>query len=301
MLKRNLDFQLMGIVAALLLAGCATDTTTAATGAVSVAHAKLLQPWTELTGARPGSLSGTPVQGSYIQLRYPSAVSARINDVYLVDAGLRRIFRYDTTQQTLAQFTTVTPDTKTSIYAAPDLTVYVANPSAGQVLRFTRDGTALPTLSAPGDMARPIYVTMEEGGGRVLVADGLYDQIIVFNSLGRPLSVIKPQQLRAIGAIAAGPDGIYVVDRLDRKVVVIGWDGTFLYSFSLSDLSEPVAIAVNRDNIVFVGDKFERTVKVYRMAKTQDGAAPTAADADGIAPGSFGDISGLAVDGRKLY
>lgn len=283
----------LGIVAALMLSGCATS----ATMPNPAARGELLRPLTDLTGAKPGALSGgTDERDGYIRLRYPTAVSARGNDVYLVDAGLRRIFRYDRAQQTLARFTTLAPDAGTSVYVAPDLSVYVIDPAREQVLHFTRDGIPLPSLSSTGNLARPVSVAAEEGGGRVLVADGLYDQIVVFNSLGRPLSVIKPQQVRAVTAMALGPDGIYVVDRLARQVVVLGRDGTFRHAFGAGDLSEPDAIAVSRDNLVFVGDNFNRAVKVYR-----DSLLVAKAGGAGAAPGSFSGIAGLAVDGSLLY
>ncbi|MCR4299288.1 MAG: NHL repeat-containing protein [Gallionella sp.] len=283
----------LGIVAALMLSGCATSVTMPN----PADRGELLRPLTGLTGARPGALlGGTAERGGYIKLRYPTAVSARGNDVYLVDAGLRRIFRYDSAQQTLARFTTLTPDAGTSVYAAPDLSVYVIDPARGQVLHFTRDGIPLPSLSSTGNLARPVSVAADEGGGRVLVACGLYDQIVEFNSLGRPLSVIKPQQVRAVAAIALGPDGIYVVDRLARQVVVLERDGTFRYAFGAGGLSEPGAIAVSRDNLVFVGDNFDHTVKVYR-----DGLLVSKAGGAGAAPDSFSGIAGLAVDGSLLY
>ncbi len=280
----------LGIAATLMLSGCATPVTMPN----PADRGELLRPLTGLTGARPGALPGGTVgRDGYIRLRYPTAVSARGNDVYLVDAGLRRIFRYDSARQTLTQFTTLTPDAGTSVYAAPDLSVYVIDPAREQVLHFARDGMPLPSLSSTGNLARPVSVAVDEIGGRVLVADGLYDQIVEFNSLGRPLSVIKPQQVRAVAAIALGTDGIYVVDRLARQVVALERDGTFRHAFGAGDLSEPGAIAVSHDNLVFVGDNFDYTVKVYR-----DGLLVSKA---GAAPDSFSGIAGLAVDGSLLY
>lgn len=286
----------LGLIVAmtLMLAGCATSGTMPSSAA---ARGELLLPMAELKGARPGALLGGTVElGNFIQLRYPVAISARNNDVYLVDNGLHRIFRYDRAQQTLAQFTNLTPAAGSSIYAAPDMTVYVAEPNSGQVLHFSWNALQLSSFSAPGHLVRPISVAVEEGGGRVLVADGLYDQIVVFNSLGMPLSVIKSQQVRAISAMAAGPDGIYVVDRLARRVVVLGWGGEFRYAFGAGDLFNPATIAVSRDNLVFVGDNFDHAVKVYRDSLLMSKVGGT-----GAAPGNFGNIGGLAVDGNLLY
>lgn len=295
--KRRFCVDLAVIAAAWALASCAVT----GTGTVNdtAAQRELLQPWIELTGAGLGTSPGLPgfAGGGHVVLRQPTAISARGNDVYLVDAGLRRIFRYGRAEQTLAPFTNLSAGAGTSVYAAPDLSVYVTDPARSQVLRFAWDGAPLPPLNSPGNLVRPIAVTVDEGSGQVLVADGLYDRIIVFNNLGRPLSVIKPQQVRAIAAMAQGPDGIYVVDRLARQVVVLGRDGgDYRYAFGAGSLADPNAIAVARGNLVFVGDNFDQTVKVFRSGRlvAQVGGA-------GVAPGRFNGIAGLAADGGLLY
>lgn len=296
-LKRRFCVNLAVVVATLALVGCAASG--AGTADDAAARRELLQPWIDLTGAGPGTPMGLPGfagGAGYDMLRQPVAISARGNDVYLVDAGLRRIFRYDRARQTLTPFTGVSASAGMSVYAAPDLSVYVTDPARGQVLHFAWDGTPLASLSSPGDLGRPIAVTVDEGSGQVLVADGLYDQIIAFNSLGRPLSVIKPQRVRAIAAMALGPDGLYVVDRLARQVVVVGRDGAYRYAFGAGSLADPNAIAVERGNLAFVGDSFDQTVKVYRSGRlvAQVGGV-------GVAPGRFNGIAGLAVDGGLLY
>jgi hypothetical protein len=136
------------------------------------------------------------------------------------------------------------------------------------------------------------------------VADGSYDQIITFNSLGTALNVIKPQHVLTIAAMAAGPDGIYVVDRLAKQVVVLGWDGRFRYAFGADAMSEPGSIAVSRDNLVFVSDNFNNIIKVYRVQRAGDRRQRAAGEnvllvakigGVGVAPGSFNGIAGLSV------
>jgi hypothetical protein len=63
------------------------------------------------------------------------------------------------------------------------------------------------------------------------VADGLNDQIVILDGLGKAIGIIKPQHMLNIAAMVSGPDGLYVVDRLAKQVVVLGWDGRFLYAF----------------------------------------------------------------------
>lgn len=298
--------QLLSIMAALLLAGCATDPRDA------IAQREILQPWTEITGAQAGtSPQGQPAQmnsppgtAGYIALRRPAAMSARGNDIYLLDAGLRRIFRYDNLQQTLTPFaTTLSVEAGMSLYAAPDMSVYVTDPAHEQVLHFNWDGTPLPSLVSRGNMARPVSVVVDERNGQVLVADGLFNRIIAFDNLGMTLSVFKPQQVLSIASMVTGPDGIYLVDRLAKRIVVLGWDGAFRYAFGADALSEPGAIAVSRDNLVFISDNFNDTIRIYRGQRTRGNNLVLAGKIGGVgvAPGSFNGIGGLAVSDDLLY
>jgi hypothetical protein len=88
-------------------------------------------------------------------------------------------------------------------------------------------------------MARPVSVVVDEHNGQVLVAGGLFDQIIAFDSLGMTLSVFKLQQVLSITAMATWLDGIYVVDHLAKRIVVLGWDATFHFAFGEDVLNEP--------------------------------------------------------------
>lgn len=269
----------------------------------SAAPRALLQRSMDLTGAQLGkSLLGPPSAG-YIKLKRPTAMSARYNEVYLIDAGLNQIFHYNRFQRTLIPFTNLPVNADMTIYAAPDRTVYIADPHSSSVLHFTSDGTPLAPLVSFGNLARPVAVAVDERTGYVVVADGLFDQFIFFNNLGMTLSVVKPKRAVAISAMAAGPDGIYVANRIDRQVTVLGWDGTFRYALGVNDLGAPGAIAVSRDNLVFVSDTFDQTIKVYRGQVAGGGNSLSIAKIGGVGagPGSFNGITGLAVDDTLLY
>lgn len=289
-------------IAALLLAGCAMQDMM---GDPATSRG-LLQPWTNLTDAQVGETQlGWPGTGR-IALRRPVGLSARDGEIYLIDAGLNRIFRYSPTQQTLTPFTSLSASAGMSIYAAPDRSVYITDPNRAEVLHFTHDGTPLPSFVSPGNLMRPVAVTVNENNGQLVVADGLLDQFITFSSFGMTLSVVKPRPALAIAAMAGGPDGLYVADRLERKVIVLGWDGAVRYTLADKDLVAPSAIVVSRDNVVFVGDSFDQTVKVYRGRVTEGSGQKTAdkvakVGGVGAASGRFNGIAGLAVDGGHLY
>lgn len=297
--------QFISFTAAILLAGCAVDSRG------QVTRREILQPWTEITGAQAGSLprglpaqTNSPFGSAYITLRRPTSISGRGNDIYLLDAGLRHIFRYDNFQQTLTPFaTTLSVVAGMNIHVAPDMSVYVTDPAHEQVLHFNWDGTPLPPLVSRGNMTHPVSVAVDEHNGQVLVADSLFDRIIVFDSMGMTLSVFKPQQTLSIAAMATGPDGIYVVDRLAKRIVVLGMNGIFRYAFGADALSEPGAIAVSRDNIVFISDDFDNTIRIYRR-HSANGNNLVLADKIGggqIAMDSFNGIGGLAAVDDQLY
>jgi len=289
-------FILLGLFAQV---GCAVSDTTLDP---AVPHA-LLQRSMDLTGAQMGKSLLGPPSANYIKLKRPTAMSARDNEVYLIDAGLNQIFHYNRFQQTLIPFTNLPVNADMTIYVAPDRTVYIADPHSSAVLHFTSDGTPLPSLVSLGNLARPVAVSVDERNGHVVVADGLFDQFIFFSNLGMTLSVVKPKRAVAISAMATGPDGIYVANRIDRQVTVLGWDGTFRYALGVNELGAPGAIAVSRENLVFVSDTYDQTIKVYRGQVTGGENVPSMAKIGGVGagPGSFNGITGLAVDGSLLY
>jgi hypothetical protein len=304
-IKPYFPTHLLNIIATLILAGCATDSGNAVTSQ------EILQPWTEISNVQVGiSPQGLPSQmnaprsAGYISLQRPAAMSAFRNDIYLMDAGLRRIFRYDSFQQSMTPFaTTLSVAAGMNIYAAPDMSVYVTDPAHSQVQHFNWNGMPLPPLASRGNLARPVSVVVDGQNGDVLVADGLYNQIVVFNSMGMALSAFKPRQVLAIAAMATGPDGIYVVDRLAKQIVVLGWDGAFHYAFGADELSDPGSIAVSRDNLVFISDNFDHTIRIYRRQGSKGSSFVLADQIGGIgaAQGSFNGIGGLAVTDDLLY
>lgn len=283
--KSRILIQLLCIFTAGILTGC----TKTLPFPFRLTNTSWLQPRESLAGA---TLS-LPGEG-FVALQRPTSLTLHDNDIYLVDAGLHRIFRYDRAQQTLSAFATDTPvDSNTSLYAAPDASVYITNPNHNEVLHFRRDGASLPSLVSPGNLVRPVCVTVDESSGLVLVADGQLNQVVVFDHWGMVLSIINLQQVRSIDAMSIGPDGIYILDRLAKRVVVLRKNGSFRYALNTGTAS---AMAVSHDNLVFVGDNFRHSIQVYRKRKVA--AIIVAND---IGPDGFNSIDALATDKNWLY
>lgn len=221
-----------------------------------------LAPLSTLTGARQDrALPATTPAASYLQFIAPTAVAARNGIVYVGDTGLRRILRYDTAQQTMTHVGTHGGSGPMTV--ASDLSLYVADTEARSVLHLAWDGRTVQRFSHPTALARPVGIALDEANGLVMVADGLYRHIAVFNTLGRLMATLKPEQAGSIDALASGPDGLYLVDRTDRRVVVVGLDGIDRYTLGDDVLNDPLAIAVDRFNRVFVSDGFDNTIKVF--------------------------------------
>ena len=155
----------------------------AAQPAVATANKQpLLIPWTTLTGAwvaaprpsPPSSLPRKPAFTGYLSWQSPTAVAARGNYVYVVDGGRRQIFRYDLAQQTMTPFADYAAGAVSAITVASDLSLYVADTNARQVLHFSFDGRLLQRFGNDMEMGRPVAVLLDETSGRLWVRSAGY-------------------------------------------------------------------------------------------------------------------------------
>ena len=266
-------------------------------------YQQLLIPGSTLAGgrisARPNPLSALPHQPGltgYLPWLSPTAVAVRGNYMYVVDGGRRQIFQVDLAQQTMMPFADFSAGAVSGITVAPDLSLYVADINARQVFHFSVDGRLLQTFGNSAEVARPVAVSLDEASGRIWVADSLYNHVVVFNSLGRVLSVLQSRAGRSIAGMAIGTDGVYLIDRLSRQIVVIGQDGADRYTLGKDTLKDPGAIAVDRFNRVFVSDSFDSKIKIY-----EHGQLVASVGGSGATPATFNRITSLWIEQNMLY
>jgi DNA-binding beta-propeller fold protein YncE len=138
-------------------------------------------------------------------------------------------------------------------------------------------------------------VVATEAPGDIFVADSTDARVVVFEPYGRVIRRFGETKLQSVAAMVAGPLGLYVVDRLAQQVVVFGYDGSVRQSFGEGVLVQPRAIAVDAAGRVFVADDADQTIRVFL-----DGEHIANAGGQGSAPGRFGRIDALAVDGNLL-
>lgn len=287
------------LLAGMLMFGCAAPPQSSD----DVGKQTLFTHWSTLTGARvsarpdPMSVAAPiPNFSGNLQFLSPAAVAARGNYIYVADSGRRQIFRYDTAQQSMTPFASYASGGMGNIAVASDLSLYVADISTQKVWHISVNGSPPRSFDNALEISRPVAVLVEASNGQVLVADSLRNHVVVFNSLGRVVSVLRSDEARSIEAMASGPDGLYLVDRVGRKIVVISKDGRDRYTLGGGDLKQPGVIAVDRFNRVFVSDSFDNTIKVFESGKLLASFA-----GGGAVPPSFNRITGLWLDQNMLY
>ncbi len=273
----------------------APDVPKPAVGAAAASGRVLV--WREIDG---GILSENRLTGpDSVRFMRPVAVAARGPLVYIADAGLGRLFSYDTTLDRLRvvmELKDVVRGEVSDIYVAPDLSFYLADTDGGRVLHFDRDGGLIKTLQDPVNIGRPVTVTVNDQTGYIFVADGFNDDVLVYNPAGNLTGAIGIRgngagQFRGITALAQGPQGYYVATRYGvTRVQVMGFDGSYLSSFQPDTVVFPTAIAVRADNRAYVSD--------YLSA---DGRLIQTLGGHGSAPGRFRRITDLWLDGDFLY
>ena len=289
----------VSFIAGMLVSGCAASPHSSA----DAGRHSLLTHWSTLTSgrvsARPDPLSVTARRPNFsgpLQLISPAAVAARGNYIYIADSGRRQIFRYDTGEQSMTPFAAYAGSALGNIAVASDFSLYVVDINTQKVLHFSADGRELRPFENSLEMARPVAVVVDPVNGQVSVADSLRNHVVVFNSLGRVLSVLRSDEGRSIEAMASGPDGLYLVDRVGRKILVIGKDGRDLYTIGAGALKHPGAVAVDRFNRVFVSDSFDNTIKVFEQGKML-----ASFPGGGAVPAGFNRITSLWLEQNMLY
>ncbi|HEY5603445.1 MAG TPA: 6-bladed beta-propeller [Gammaproteobacteria bacterium] len=239
-----------------------------------------------------------------IQFLTPVAVGGVDNYLYVADSGLRIVFRYDlvnNTIETLGNAGTQFAGEMGNMYVARDRSFYIADPAGKQVLHFDELGNLIAAFQDLANLSRPLDVIYDETTGDLLVADGAFSHIVVFNKSGRAIRTIGqrgtgPGRFRAITAMTMSDDGLYVLDRLELPVQVITITGDYKYAFGESHHSFPSAIAVNADGVVYVADKSDNAIRIY-----QDAELLSVFGGTGSAPGRFREITSMWINNDLLY
>lgn len=301
---RRRSFALSGASLALALAGCAAEDAAVRRPPENRGNA-LLTPWLTLNGGwrldqaplRPGRATGPRLQ--FLQ---PVGVAARGDVVLVADAAARTLWRLDRSRDTMAAFAPFTgsgAEQGVSIQLGNDLSAWVALPAEHMVVQYDARGRVVRQWRDEANAARPVAVAVPEHRGDVLIGDGATAQVMVFDPMGRTRELLgrgRSAALQSIAAMALGPRGLYVLDRIAQQVVVLGAQGEVLELIGENQLVQPRALAVDRSGRVFVSDDIDQRIKVFRGTRLL-----TAVGGVGAGPDRFGRIEALAIDGHLLY
>lgn len=296
---------LSGGAFALALAGCAADEKLVRRPGEVVEH-PLLTPWLTLNGGWRADAGQpfrvAPLLGPRLAFVQPVGVAAQGDMVFVADAGARVVWRLEPRRDAMSRFAPYgggTADVGASLQVGTDLSVWIALPAEHEVVQYDVRGRLLRRWRDDANIPRPVAVAVPESRSEVLVGDGATAQVAVFNPLGRPVRLLgggSTPALQSIAAMALGPHGLYVLDRLAQQVVVLGPLGEIVGVIGEHQLVRPRALAVDRSGRVFVSDDADQRIKVYRGTQLLANVGGV-----GAGPGRFGRIEALAVDGNMLY
>lgn len=256
--------------------------------------------WGVITGGAVGNFVTGEVDA---RLKRPVAVAARSNFIYIVDAGLEQLLRYDQSNgelSSLLDLKAAVAGEVADIYVAKDLSFYLTDTDGGRVLQYDPQGRQVRVFSNHFNLTKPVAVNVLEGGD-VVVADGHFDHILHFSSHGELLATYGGRgegggQFINATSMALGPDGFYVGARVGRRVQVLSLNGDYNYSFEEGRVVFPTAIVVDRNNRSYVADMMDNQIKVFdrgRQIATIGGG--------GAAPGKFMRVTDMWLDERFLY
>lgn len=231
----------------------------------------LLVPTTELPGARKPS-------GPFTPFRQPIAVAGSGADVYVADAALGLLLRFDPHANLLVQFPGVTVRHGMRLAVDSDLSLYVLDQASRRILRFARDGTLLTGFTADATVGSLTDFAIDATHGRLIAVDSLHRHLVVFHPLGRAFQVVplrgEPRYgLVSPDAIALAPDAIYAVDKRCACLARIAYDGHVVSTFAHRMVGQPDRIAADRDGRIFVSDRADRAVKVFSGERLEESIA----------------------------
>lgn len=247
-----------------------------------------------------GSFAGT---GEFVSITNPVAVGVRGNLVYIVDGAKQIVYRYNRSNERLTPLYAVNNHVQgipNAIAVAHDGSFYLSDPFARKILHFTVNGELRRSYSNNLNLTNPVAITLP-GNGNILVADRLYDHVLVFNPAGQALYAIGQRgvaegQFLEIVDMASGPEGIYVIDRMTKSIKIFSEQGKLLRQIARAEVNDPSAIAVDYAERIYISDAFDDTIKIY----DRNGLLETVGGTGGR-NGLFRIIRALHVDNNFLY
>lgn len=272
-----------------------------AAGAARAAPGQVVTPAQSYVGARllqRVNPTGMPEMrpdtfGPMTLFVFPVAVAATAMDLYVADAGLRTLFRYDPTLDAMAPITGAGVTQQTRLAALPDGSVMVANGGLVPAMRFSRSGRPLQRLDPQLGSAFYDEAVADPDSGRYYGLDRVQGRLEELMPHGGGATVLPPGLLPDLPvAMAMDHRRLYVAGRACSCVVAIDLFGNRGKDIVADDLTNISALAAG-DGWLVVADATERVLRFYRGGALV--ADPGFADLRLVNP------QGMAVANQQLY
>lgn len=250
------------------------------------------------------SFKKTIVGDDVHDLKRPVSVGLRDNIMYIFDGGEGYVFKYflDTGRMTpLRGVGAQIAKDATDIYVAKDHSFYIADVEGRRVMHFDEDGDLLKIFFHGPNISRPVAVSVDEDSGDVYVADEVYSHVVVFDKNGEPLRGIGdrgtgPGKFRIITDMFKTDNAFYISDRIELSVQVLDLQGRYLTHFGEGKLIFPESLAVDKYGRVYVADKNESIIKVFKQGEVIDVIGK-----NGYGDGEFRNITDMKILNGYLY
>lgn len=287
-----------GALAGALLPGCADLERSPATRPAGIPG--VLVPLRTISGGRlvlKSSPTGVPIPqdgfGPLTQFVFPVAVAADSYNLYVADAGARRLYRFDPLIDAMSVVPGVAVTPQTRLALGRDLSIYVAaSPGAVPLLRYDRAGRLLMEINPQLGAARYDDVAVDQDNGVIYGLDRAFGRLEEINPLGRAATLLNDEVLgQSPTAIAWDDHQLYIAGAHCGCVVALSTRSRTRRVLP-TGLRQPSAIAA-RDGWLVVLDTLERKLSVFYHGEFRGTAGAETL-------GLF-DPQGLALAGGMLY
>lgn len=255
----------------LLLKGALGGVLLSALGPAMAAEGSVLKPAMSYTGGRilrrvdPQGMPGFQPDafGPVTFFVFPVAVAATPFDIYVADAGLGTLFRYDPAMDAMMPVPGVRVTQQTRIAAVQDGSVVVSEGRQGQPRRYSRAGRLLQTIDPQNTFPRFDDVVVDPTTGRYLALDRVQRRIEEVHPLGRSSTVLGEDLLPNLpGAMALDDKVLYAAGQDCRCIVAVDLFKREKHILA-EEVTEASALAAGEGWLV-VADNVERVMRVYR-------------------------------------
>lgn len=196
----------------------------------------------------------------------PIAVAVTpFRDIYIADAGLSALFRYDPAQDVMSVVRGARVTQQTRLTAMSDGSVMVANGGLMPASRYARSGRLMQTLDPQLGSAYYDEVAVDTASGRYFGLDRVQRRLEEIMPVGRGATVLPEGVVPELPvAMAMDAQMLYVAGRACECIVGIEMFASRASSIVVENTHQILALAAG-DGWLVTTDAGDRTLRVYRQ------------------------------------